>query len=192
MVVSTEGSSKKRGRPSKKDDGYAKKELPPPPRFPCAEENVRVILKKWLEDRVIELPPVTTVPTAEDEKHSRFCIYHKKISHRSYVLRDIFDKKIRSGELRLQGNVDANPLPGHKGKAVANMISSAWSSNFEEEIQRGAPCEYHRVDTSEPIEERLKNNKKLLAFFDSVCFTESVRADAVKALVGSFCTVLHD
>lgn len=75
MVVSTEGSSKKRGRPSKKDDGYAKKELPPPPRFPCAEENVRVILKKWLEDRVIA--PVTTVPTAEDEKHSRFCIYHK-------------------------------------------------------------------------------------------------------------------
>lgn len=28
-----------------------------------------------------------------------------------------FDKKIRSGELRLQGNFDANPFPGHKGKA---------------------------------------------------------------------------
>lgn len=125
-------------------------------------------MKKWLEDRVIELPSVTTVPTAEDEKHSRFCIYHRKISHSAmdcYVLRDIFDKKIRSGELRLQGNVDANPFPGHKGKAVANMISSAWSPNFEEKIQRGAPCEYHRVDTSEPIEERLKKNKKLLAFF---------------------------
>ncbi|KAK2995398.1 hypothetical protein RJ640_029030 [Escallonia rubra] len=91
-----------------------------------------------------------------------------KISHSNYVLRDIFDKKIRSGELRLQGNVDANLLPGHKGKAVANMISGAWSPNFEEEIQRGAPCEYHRVDTSEPIEEGLKKNKKLPAFFDSV------------------------
>lgn len=33
-----------------------------------------------------------------------------------------------------------------------------------------------------PIEERLKKNKKLLAFFYLVCFTESVRADAVKAL----------
>lgn len=43
------------------------------------------------------------------------------------MLREIFDKKIRSGELRLQGNMDANPFPGHKGKAVANMISSAWS-----------------------------------------------------------------
>lgn len=94
-------------------------------------------MKKWLEDRVIELPSVTTVPTAEDEKHSRFCIYHRKISHSAmdcYVLRDIFDKKIRSGELRLQGNVDANPFPGHKGKAVAN--SSAWSplkKRFNEE-----------------------------------------------------------
>lgn len=54
-------------------------------------------LKKWLEDRVIERPSVRTVPTAEDEKHSRFCIYHRKISHSAmdcYVLRDIFDKKI--------------------------------------------------------------------------------------------------
>lgn len=87
---------------------------------------------------------MTTVPTAEDEKHSRFCIYHRKISHSTmdfYVLKYIFDKKIRSGELKLQGNVDANPFPGHKGKAVANMISSAWSPNFEKKIQRGAPCE---------------------------------------------------
>lgn len=41
------------------------------------------------EDRVIELPSVTTVPTAEDEKHSRFSIYHRKISHSAmdcYVL----------------------------------------------------------------------------------------------------------
>jgi hypothetical protein len=109
-----------------------------------------------------------------------------------YVLWDIFDKKVRSGELRLQGDFDANPFPGHKGKAVANMISSAWSPNFEEKIQRGAPCEYHRVDTSEPIEERLQKNKKLLAFFFEVCFTESVRADAVKALAKpQFCTVFH-
>lgn len=44
----------------------------------------------------------------------------------------------------LQGDVDANPFPGHKGKALANMISSAWSPHFEEKIQRGTPCEYHR------------------------------------------------
>ena len=65
------------------------------------------------------------------------------------MLREIFYKKIRSGELRLQGNVDANPFPGHKGKAVAN--SSAWSplkKRFNESLS-----EYYRVDTSEPIEE---------------------------------------
>lgn len=33
-----------------------------------------------------------------------------------------------------------------------------------------------------PIEERLKKNKKVLGFFSFLCFTESVRADAVKAL----------
>jgi CDP-glycerol glycerophosphotransferase (TagB/SpsB family) len=73
-----------------------------------------------------------------------------------YVLWDIFDKKIRSGELRLQGNVDANPFPGHKGKAVANMISSAWSplkKRFNEEPQANI------IGLSEPIEERLKKNK---------------------------------
>lgn len=92
-------------------------------------------------------------------KHSRFCIYHRKISHSTmdcYVLWDIFDKKIRSGELRLQGNVDANPFPGHKGKAVANMISSAWSplkKRFNEEPQANI------IGLSEPIEERLKKNK---------------------------------
>lgn len=81
------------------------------------------------EDRLLELPSVTTVSTAEDEKDSPFSIYHRKISHSamdSYVFRDIFDKKSWSGELRLQGNVNANPFPGHKGKAVANMISSAF------------------------------------------------------------------
>lgn len=69
------------------------------------------------------------------------------------MLWDIFDKKIRSGELRLQGNVDANPFPGHKGKAVANMISSAWSplkKRFNEEPQANI------IGLSEPIEERLK------------------------------------
>lgn len=42
----------------------------------------------------MELPYVTTVPTAEDEKHSRFSIYHWKISHSTmdfYVLRYILD-----------------------------------------------------------------------------------------------------
>ena len=32
-----------------------------------------------------------------------------------------------------------------------------------------------------PIEERLKKNNQLLAFFEKVCFTESVRADAALA-----------
>ncbi|PIN00235.1 hypothetical protein CDL12_27261 [Handroanthus impetiginosus] len=32
------------------------------------------------EDRAIELPSMTTILTAEVEKHSRFYFYHRKIS----------------------------------------------------------------------------------------------------------------
>lgn len=60
----------------------------------------------------------------------------------------------KAGELRLQGDVDANPFPGHKGKALANMISSALGRHtlkkrFNEEPHANI---IGLIDTSEPIE----------------------------------------
>ena len=97
----------------KRDDGTEQQELP---HIPCTDEEIKVIVKKWVVDRVLRVIKPSREPTKEDKQSSHYFHYHQYVHHKTKdcrVLRRMFHKKFTDGILDLaqEQEVQRNPLP---------------------------------------------------------------------------------
>ena len=112
----------------KRDDGAEQQELPP---IPYTDKEIKVIVEKWVADRVLRIIKPNWDPTKEDKQNPHYCHYHQYVHHKTKdcrALRRMFQKKIVDGTLDLtqEQEVQRNPLPQHnKGKATAVVVIHA-------------------------------------------------------------------
>ena len=90
---------------------------------PCSLENVKSLVKEWVADGELYLPPVDVPPTKKDKENPDYCVYHKTTRHSTrdcWTLKSIFKKKVDTNELKFKdaGNRDVrkDPYPNHKEK----------------------------------------------------------------------------
>ena len=57
----------------KRDDGTEQQELP---HIPCTDEEIKVIVKKWVVNRVLRVIKPSREPTKEDKQSPYYCHYH--------------------------------------------------------------------------------------------------------------------
>ena len=57
----------------KRDDGTEQQELP---HIPCTDEEIKVIVKKWVVDRVLRVIKPSREPTKKDKQSPYYCHYH--------------------------------------------------------------------------------------------------------------------
>lgn len=95
------------------------------PHCPLSKKAV-VLLKQWVKDIILQLPPASSVPTPAEERDPNFCSYHRQKSYtleQCFVFRKIFNKKLKHGEIILQGkgarNVHERSFPSTKTRAKA-------------------------------------------------------------------------
>ena len=77
----------------KRDDGAEQQELP---FIPCTDEEIRVIVDKWVVDGVLRIIKPNREPTKEDKQSPHYCHYHQYVHHKNRdcrALRRMFHKK---------------------------------------------------------------------------------------------------
>ena len=85
----------------KRDDVAKQQELPP---IPCTDEEIKVIVDKWVVDGVLRIIKPNREPTKGDKENPYYCHYHQYVHHKTRdcrALRRIFHKKITNGTLDL-------------------------------------------------------------------------------------------
>ena len=85
----------------KRDDGAEQQELPP---IPCTDEEIKMIVDKWVVDGVLRIIKPNREPTKEDKQNPHYCHYHQYVHHKTgdcRALRRMFHKKITDGTLDL-------------------------------------------------------------------------------------------
>ncbi|CAL5379952.1 unnamed protein product [Camellia sinensis] len=101
---------------------------------PCSLENVKSLVKEWVADGELNLPPVDVPPTKKDKENPDYCVYHKTTRHSTrdcWTLKSIFKKKVDANELKFKDasnrDVRKDPYPNHKGKGYTYMIGNLGS-----------------------------------------------------------------
>ncbi|XP_028099009.1 uncharacterized protein LOC114298597 [Camellia sinensis] len=126
-VTSTGGShSQAKASSSQKRKSYENKNP-----YPCSLENVKALVKEWVADGELTLPPIDVTLTKKDKESPDYCVYHRTTRHPTrdcWTLKNIFKKKVDANELRFKdvGNYDVrkDPYPNHKEKGKnVHMIS---------------------------------------------------------------------
>lgn len=64
----------------KRDDGAEQQELPP---IPCTDEEIKVIVDKWMVDGVLKIIKPNWEPTKEDKQNPHYCHYHQYVHHKT-------------------------------------------------------------------------------------------------------------
>ena len=85
----------------KRDDGAEQQELPP---IPCTDEEIKVIIDKWVVDGVLRIIKPNREPTKEDKQNPHYCHYHQYVHYKTRDCRALwrmFHKKITDGTLDL-------------------------------------------------------------------------------------------
>ena len=85
----------------KRDDGVEQQELPP---IPCTDEEIKVIVNKWVVNGVLRIIKPNQEPTKEDKQNPHYCHYHQYMHHKTKdyrALQRMFHKKITDGTLDL-------------------------------------------------------------------------------------------
>ena len=85
----------------KRDDGAEQQELPP---IPYTDKEIKVIVEKWVADRVLRIIKPNWDPTKEDKQNPHYCHYHQYVHHKTRdcrALRRMFHKKITDETLDL-------------------------------------------------------------------------------------------
>ena len=101
------------------------KEYPP---IPCTDEEMNIVIDKWMADGVLKPFKPSQEPNSEDMRKPFHCWYHWYVSHGTRDCRTIrrkFHKKSFDGTLNLtrEQEVQRNPLPQHhKGKAIIVVL----------------------------------------------------------------------
>ena len=97
----------------KRDEGAKQQELPS---IPFTDEEIKVIVDKWVANRVLRVIKRSREPTKEDKQSSHYFHYHQYVHHKTKdcrVLRRMFHKKFtdRILDLAQEQEVQRNPLP---------------------------------------------------------------------------------
>ena len=85
----------------KKDDGVEQQELPP---IPCTDEEIKVIVNKWVVNGVLRIIKPNREPTKEDKQNPHYCHYHQYVHNKTKdyrALQRMFHKKITDETLDL-------------------------------------------------------------------------------------------
>ena len=85
----------------KRVDGAEQQELPP---IPCTDEEIKVIVDKWVVDGVLRIIKPNQESTKEDKQNPHYCHYHQYVHHKTRdcrALRRMFHKKITDETLDL-------------------------------------------------------------------------------------------
>ena len=101
QALAVSGGESAVGVKCKRDDGAEQQELPP---IPCIDEEIKVIVEKWVANRVLRVIKPSREPTKEDKQNPYYCHYHQYVHHKTRncrALRRIFHKKITDGTLDL-------------------------------------------------------------------------------------------
>lgn len=111
-----------------------KKAFPVLSPFPCGIKKATALLEQWVKDSVIFLSHVDRLPSQEDQRDAKFCLYHLRKGHsREYcvVFRRIFNKNVKAREVLLPNKVALNAherpsLKHHnnKGKGQVLIVST--------------------------------------------------------------------
>ncbi|CAL5376005.1 unnamed protein product [Camellia sinensis] len=70
---------------------------------PCSLENVKSLVKEWVADGELNLPPIDVPPTKKDKENPDYCVYHKTTRHPTrdcWTLKSIFKNKVDANELK--------------------------------------------------------------------------------------------
>ena len=86
------------------------------PPIPCTDEEMNVIIDKWMVDGVLRPFKPIREPTSEDMREPLYCRYHSYMGHGTRdcrAIRRTFHKQILDGTLNLtrEQEVQRNPLP---------------------------------------------------------------------------------
>ena len=85
----------------KRDDGTEQQELPP---ISCTNEEIKVIVEKWVANRVLRVFKLSREPTKEDKQSPYYCRYHQYVHNKTKDCRALwtmFHKKIADGTFDL-------------------------------------------------------------------------------------------
>ena len=100
-------------------------------------KTVKLLLDKWIANRVFKPNQVSREPTKEEQRDPRFCRLHNYVQHPTaecWALRRLVHRRIKKGTLELsQQEVQRNPFPNHKGKGVVAVVICADLGEDEEE-----------------------------------------------------------
>ena len=175
LAVSTGESTA--GVKCKRDDGAEQQELPP---IPCTNEEIKVIVDKWVADGVLRIIKPNREPIKEDKQNSHYCHYYQYVHHKTRdcrALRRIFHKKITDETLDLTREQGAqwNPLPQHNwGRATAAMVIHA--GNNEGDMGNSGELTPAAISA-------LQRSPAFRALFNQLGFNEEARKAATEALV---------
>ena len=101
QALAVSGGELVAGVKRKRDDGAEQQELPP---IPCTDEEIKVIVDKWVVDGVLKIIKPNQKPTKEDKQNPHYCHYHQYVHHKTrdcWAFRRMFHKKITNGTLDL-------------------------------------------------------------------------------------------
>ena len=97
----------------KRDEGAKQQELPS---ILFTDEEINVIVDKWVANRVLRVIKPSREPTKEDKQSPHYFHYHQYVHHKTKdcrVLQRMFHKKFtdRILDLAQEQEVQRNPLP---------------------------------------------------------------------------------
>ncbi|XP_028127091.1 uncharacterized protein LOC114323631 [Camellia sinensis] len=164
--------------------------------YPCSLENVKALVKEWVANGELTLPPLDVTPTKKDKESPDYCAYHRTTKHPTrdcWTLKSIFKKKVDANELKFKDadnrDVRKNPYHNHKenGKnvhmigylgPVCDQVHMASYYDELKEITTGhlpetVPAEAKFAKDTHA--QALQNFVKFCTFFDQLGLSQAAR-----------------
>ncbi|KAF5934594.1 hypothetical protein HYC85_030765 [Camellia sinensis] len=192
-VVTSAGGSRSQGEASSTQKRKSYEDRNP---YPCSLENVKALVKEWVADSELTLPPIGVPLTKKDKKSSDYFIYHRATRHptRDYwILKSIFKKKVDANELNFKdaGNrvVRKDPYLNHKEKGK-NIHMIGYLGPLRDQVRMASYYdELEEIATSQPLETvpteaKLANDTHAQALQNSVKFLYINDVEFKRAFLG--------